>query len=1051
MDPALWLKAARKRLAAFARTIEDIAPSSLYGATIGATLLPLAMTSGDPREVLAGLIGGIGANLIANQLEAWKDRDLADEIAVAKALTNAAKADPELRAAFDELLKRIDALEVVIHEITEDDRQAIVDLLDRQFAKAESKLDVQEIFVGGDWIRTGDIANSSYVAVGKDIVIAGPGAHVGDVYNFPHAPDPAARNARRQAYLHHLYSEARRLSLDGIDRKVAGDDHDVAVPLDAIYTALLTTAVEVTVKTPVGQGRASVNLDAFSEERKPQQISAVAQLNRHDRLVLLGAPGSGKSTFVNFVALCLAGQELSSAEVNLELLTTPLPDEDDRPRRKRKDAPPRQPWDHGGLIPVRVILRHFAAYGLPAAREKATANHLWQYICDELDAATLGDFVTELQEELRQHGGLILLDGLDEVPDADQQRAQLKAVITAFAGAYRKCRILITSRSYAYHQEDWALTGFTDTTLASFTDAQIRRFVDRWYENAADSRNYRRDDAQARAAQLKQAIFRNDRLHALAEQPLLLTLMSSLHAWRGSELPDKREKLYEEAVDLLLHRWERQRVETRRDGTQLQQPSLQEYLQVGRTAILGLLERIAYEVHAGQPELTGCADIAREQLILGLVEISKTKRVIHEELVNYLSQRAGLLLPEGNTLYRFPHRTFQEYLAACYLTSPQVKYPRKLGELVHANPERWREVMLLAAAKAANGHVSLVWSLVNTIARVAPSNANFTLDDAWGAHLGGQALLESVPRDDLDPTEQQSLARVREGLIYVMRSAEFVPSERALAGRTLASLGDPRFRVDAWYLPNDPMLGFVAMPAGTFTMGEGKEAHQVALPEFYIARYPVTVAQFRAFVESTGEQPSYSDSLADPDNHPVGWLTWHEVTRYCAWLTKILGNWAHTPLPLAEKLQQGWQVMLPSEAEWERTTRGLNGRLYPWGNEDVDSNRANYEATGIGATSAVGCFPAGATPEGVEELSGNVYEWTRSLYLEYPYPSDEQGRSERERFEAEDRDRFSQRGGYYGSRDQNMRAPARDDLLADYIFSDCLGFRLVVGGGCCPR
>jgi len=148
-----------------------------------------------------------------------------------------------------------------------------------------------------------------------------------------------------------------------------------------------------------------------------------------------------------------------------------------------------------------------------------------------------------------------------------------------------------------------------------------------------------------------------------------------------------------------------------------------------------------------------------------------------------------------------------------------------------------------------------------------------------------------------------------------MRSAEFVPSERAQAGRTLAGLGDPRFNKAAWFLPNDPMLGFVAIPAGTFTMGEGEDAHLVTLPQFYIARWPVTVAQFRAYLEATGEQPSYRESLADPANHPVRGLTWYEATRYCAWLTKILGNWAQTPLPLAEKLQQGWQIVLPSDAE----------------------------------------------------------------------------------------------------------------------------------------
>jgi formylglycine-generating enzyme required for sulfatase activity/predicted ATPase len=1080
MSPTHWLQEARQRLARLAQTIDDWAPSTLYGAIASAAILPV-VAAGDPKTALAGLIGGVGANLIANQLETWRARSQDDAAALAKQVSEAAKADTPLRESLDDLLQRIDALAVVIHHTAEAERAATVQQLTRQFARLNSRLNPEQIYVGGDWVTIRDIKDS-YVAVGNDIVIAGPGAHVGDVvyHHHPLPADEAAQTARRQAYLQHLYSEARRLSLAGIDRKAASDEGEATIPLDAIYTALLTTETDDETVEPrtdrkpqrlsavaqpnrhtrlvllgdPGVGKSTfINWETDDERveqrtnQEPQRLSAVAQLNRHNRLVLLGAPGGGKSTFVNFVALCLAGEELGEAAVNLDLLTTPLPTDGNR-----EDAP-RQPWEHGGLLPVRVVLRHFAAQGLPAPGEKAGADHLWQHICRDLAAASLGEFAEDLKAELRQRGGLVLLDGLDEVPDADQQRAQLKATISAFAGAYRRCRIVITSRPYAYRQEEWRLDGFAAATLAPFSAAQIARFVEQWYRQVAPLRHYQADDAQGRAKQLKTAILRNERLWVLAEQPLLLTLMASLHAWHGGTLPDKRERLYAEAVDLLLERWEQQRVERRRDGTQLAHPSLQEYLQVGRDAILSVLERLAYEVHASQPQLVGCADIRRDLLISALLAISNNPQVRPLALINYLSQRAGLLLPEGNTLYRFPHRTFQEYLAARYLTSAGVEYPDRIADLVRADPSRWREVALLAAAKAADGIGSSIWGLVDALCQAAPDEASFERADAWGAHLAGQALVESAKLEQLNVPNQRKLGRVRHGLLHVLGAADFPPVERALAGRTLATLGDPRFDPHAWYLPVDPLLGFVEIPAGPFIMGSDpqidKEAdkdetpqHEVDLPTFYIARYPVTVGQFRAFVTSTGEQPQDADSLADPDNHPVRWVTWVEATRYCAWLTETLRAWPQTPEPLAQKLALGWRIMLPSEAEWEKAARGSNGNRYPWGHDPVDPSRANYAATGLATTSAVGCFPSGATPTGIYELSGNVWEWTRSLYQAYRYPNEAFKRGERERLQDQNRDEFVLRGGNYYSDEETMRAPLREYYYSDLRYDDG-GFRLV--------
>ena len=133
-------------------------------------------------------------------------------------------------------------------------------------------------------------------------------------------------------------------------------------------------------------------------------------------------------------------------------------------------------------------------------------------------------------------------------------------------------------------------------------------------------------------------------------------------------------------------------------------------------------------------------------------------------------------------------------------------------------------------------------------------------------------------------------------------------------------------------------------------------------------------------------------------------------------------------------------VTLPSEAEWEYAARGTDHRCYPWGKEP-DPQKANYDDTSINETSAVGCFPAGISPFGVEDLSGNVWEITRSLRGNYPYPQSDEQRQLREDLKAEGRRVL--RGGSFSRSWKLVRCAYRYyyDTSAHNDFS---GFRIVV-------
>jgi hypothetical protein len=205
------------------------------------------------------------------------------------------------------------------------------------------------------------------------------------------------------------------------------------------------------------------------------------------------------------------------------------------------------------------------------------------------------------------------------------------------------------------------------------------------------------------------------------------------------------------------------------------------------------------------------------------------------------------------------------------------------------------------------------------------------------------------------------------------------PERRLAIGDGLAELGDPRPGVG---LVNGlPDIDWVEIPAGDFLYGEDKETRHS--DGFRIARYPITHAQFQAFLDDPkgytqdGWWAGLTDPKRDPQparwpiaNHPRETVTWHEAMAFCAWLSDRLG------LP----------IRLPTEWEWERAARGPDGREYPWGDgyragfANIDETVGEAGPTYLHQTTAVGLYPLGASPEGVMDLAGNVWEWCLNEY-----------------------------------------------------------------------
>jgi formylglycine-generating enzyme required for sulfatase activity len=163
----------------------------------------------------------------------------------------------------------------------------------------------------------------------------------------------------------------------------------------------------------------------------------------------------------------------------------------------------------------------------------------------------------------------------------------------------------------------------------------------------------------------------------------------------------------------------------------------------------------------------------------------------------------------------------------------------------------------------------------------------------------------------------------------------------------------------------------VYIPSGEFTMGSDKGApnekpeHQVYLDGYWMGKYEVTMRQYKAFVSDQGYAAlPYTVSKYSPsDHHPVTGVSWEDTMAYCKWLSK----------------KTGLTFGLPTEAQWEKAARGTDGRKYPWGNNEPDETLAYFHMK-IGKTSRVGSYLRGASPYGLRDMAGNVWEWCRDWY-----------------------------------------------------------------------
>ncbi len=843
------------------------------------------------------------------------------------------------------------------------------------------------------------------VNIGRDV-----GGHVitgdGNVVVTSQAETPAQKLAQaRQHYLRNLIRHCNVLPLASM-----GEDEGFAdeIGLDKVYIALDTQST----------------IRLTDEDKKPQRenkedrpLTALEAAGQQRRLVLLGDPGSGKSSFVRQLVAWLAAAALGLREL-----------------------PPGWSATTPFLTTLRALANRLVKLDLQGLAKEERAQKLqaavmaqWQADFAALRVPQLADHLDALLEMPL----LLIFDGLDEV--AIQARQLVREAVGVTLQSYgRQARVIVTCRIRSYSGST-ILPNFASERLAPFDQDKIRHFVKGWYDAQSDRLSpqevaQKSDDLTTVAT---------GHLQELANNPMLLTTMAIIHQ-REVGLPKERVRLYNLAVDVLIRRWQTGR------GIPVS-PTLAALLE-DDLRLRRILDRLGYEAHRLQGEKGAAIDLSRLD-ILGLLEEDMYLGDIGlaAEFLDYVDQRAGLLVGQGGEAddrkpltYSFPHRTFQEYLAGCYLVTGRVYIRRywqrvEAGDYYYLAAQLGSEELLYNNRQGSELFLDLAYAL-------CPERAPQTEID-WRALVWSGRMATLLPRAQIeaDATPEGGAAylqRLIPRLVDLLKMAALSPLERAEAGRVLGLLGDPR----AGVCTLEPDL--IAIPAGIFLMGEKPD--KITLEAFAIARYPVTNAQFQMFVEDGGytekwrgcwteagwawkgnrESPDDYGTQFNGTNQPVVGVGWYEAVAYGRWL--------------AAKTDKPYQ--LPTETQWERAARHTDSRTYPWGETTPTPESANFEETNLQRTTVVGSFPQDKTEGGVQDIAGNINEWCQTRWHDESgkdYQMPYQPEDGREELEGDDSIWRVWKGGSYFDDGSWLRCAYRSWYYPDG-WDYYLGFRVCV-------
>jgi len=788
----------------------------------------------------------------------------------------------------------------------------------------------------------------------------------------------------------------------------------------------------------------------------PEKIMQQA-FKQHNLLLVIGDPGSGKTTLLKYYALsCLDDERYKELGFN-----EPVP---------------------VIFLSLRDLVQLDNGYApLPENLRELFRKHSFGRHDEE-----------DLSRWLDDNTTLFLLDGLDEISDTEDRKkvcrwiddtarrfAKACFVVTSRITGYRKSDGI--ELEFSHFRAD----------IMDFTDSQQEEFLHRWFAAVGEQDVGSSQQANASQTAESIILFlrqsANEGLRTLARVPLLLQIMAIL--WKNcGYLPNSRTELYDAALNYLLDYRDRQRGKNpllpKKEARLVLGPVslwMQESVErdeVGKDAMHRRMQSQLDDLRNPPSAEDFCENLVDRAGLL--VEIGDDDyRFCHKTFREYLAgvqlvmehsdeQLNTLVAHFGDDWWQEPLRFFMAHVdAKLFDAFMQRLFASPVSKTL--TPKQ-QSLLKLLVEEASGRKIDALKSKLHDPNTVSDRKTDDDLKEADNQKRYVLECLKTIGSPEAIAAIREfvhaepKLTGDREIIRLAARiSGDLVDDAPADIGATIPRKDIPSVLQSS----HEQNAHYILIKGGSFIYSVTKKAQQVS--DLYVATYTVTNALYRRFITflQTGVVPGFdhlpvsvfSDALhelasrhetkgfteylkekSDPaerfrspydddkqfngDDQPVVGVSWYDATAYCLWLSLM-----------ESKGVDAKRYRLPSEIEWEWAAGGrrdmprklLKVRSYPWGEEEPSPQRANFNLN-EGQTTPVGRYPEGATPEGLYDMAGNVWEWTNSWYDEVKKES------------------FSLRGGSWGNKSANLSCSARvvvnpdlrNGVIVPVIFCDYL-------------